>query len=265
MSDKNRPDIHTVVRTRYAALAREKQSCCDTNDIPGTNPAQMGYSNDTLRGLEDVAQTSLGCGNPLGLEAVHPGDVVLDLGSGTGLDCFLAAKATGDTGQVIGVDMTPEMIETAKRHAKQHGITNVDFRQGQIEALPVADQTVDLVISNCVINLSPDKAQVFREIYRVLRPTGRVVCTDIVATAPINPDLQEDMEALAACVSGAAEIKDVRRMMKEAGFETIEIRTIQPDWADAGECCSDGEQAPVVSARIRGVKPEVEHESGNAR
>ena len=256
MSDETEVDIHQAVRKRYAEIVRDNQSCCGTGGTSGSDPAEIGYSSDALTGLDDVARTSLGCGNPLGLEAVNPGDVVLDLGSGTGLDCFLAAKATGDTGQVIGVDMTPEMIKTATCNAKQHGINNVEFRQGQIESLPVEDQTVDLVISNCVINLSPTKEQVFREVSRVLRPNGRLVFTDIVATAPIDPEMREDMEALSACVSGAAEIKDVRRMMEDAGFEAIEIQITQQDWAGTVECCARGEKVPVVSALIRGIKPE---------
>jgi len=255
MSEPNTAEVHQTVRKRYASIARESQSCCGTSNPTETDPAQIGYSNDAITGLDDVAQTSLGCGNPLGLEAVRPGDVVLDLGSGTGLDCFLAAKATGDAGRVIGVDMTPEMIQTATQNAKKHGIDNVEFRQGQIESLPVEDQSVDLVISNCVINLSPDKAQVFREVFRVLRPSGRIVFTDIVATAPIDSELKEDLDALAACVSGAAEIEDVRRMMEDAGFDAIEIQTIHQDWIETTDCCGSGEKAPVVSALIRGVKP----------
>lgn len=259
MQDKTQVEIHEAVRGRYASIARESQSCCGASNPTGTDPAQIGYSNDAITGLDDVAQTSLGCGNPLGLDAVRPGDVVLDLGSGTGLDCFLAAKATGDAGRVIGVDMTPEMIETATRNAEKHGIENVEFRHGQIESLPVEDQSVDLVISNCVINLSPDKEQVFREVFRALRPNGRLVFTDIVATAPISPELKKDLDALAACVSGAAEIGNIRKMMEDTGFDSIEIQTIQQDWIETTDCCGSEEKAPVVSALIRGVKPEAKH------
>lgn len=255
MSDKIQVDIHESVKERYASIARENQSCCGTSSNTGTNPSKIGYSNEAITGLDDVARTSLGCGNPLGLDAIRPGDVVLDLGSGTGLDCCLAAKATGDAGKVIGVDMTPEMIETAIRNVEKHGIKNVEFRQGQFESLPVEDQSGDLIISNCVINLSPDKAQVFREVFRVLRPNGRLVFTDIVATAPIDQELKEDLDALAACVSGAAEIGDVRKMMEDTGIESIEIQTIQQDWIETTDCCGSGENAPVVSALIRGEKP----------
>jgi len=254
MSESTADEIRQLVRDRYASIARKSQSCCGNTIPTGTDPAEIGYSNDALSGLDDVARTSLGCGNPLGLDAIRPGDKVLDLESGTGLDCFLAARATGANGYVIGVDMTPEMIETAKRNVLKFEMNNVEFRLGQIESLPVEDQSIDLAISNCVINLSPDKERVFQEVFRVLRPNGRLVFTDRVATAPIAPELKEDKNAFAACVSGAAQTDTIRWMLAQAGFSEIGVSTVNPNWTQATGCCGEEPQVPVVSALIKAVK-----------
>jgi len=165
----------------------------------------------------------LGCGNPHSIAALKPGEIVLDLGSGGGLDCFLAAPQVGDAGFVIGVDMTPDMVNKAKDYAKQGAYRNVDFRLGEIEHLPVADNSVDVIISNCVVNLSPDKAQVFTEAYRVLKPGGRLAISDIVATANLPDDIKNDFAKYAGCISGSVKVEDLEAMLMVAGFTDIEI------------------------------------------
>jgi SAM-dependent methyltransferase len=198
----------------------------------------------------------LGCGNPQVLAALRPGETVLDLGSGGGFDCFLAARAVGEHGKVIGVDMTADMVSKARANAVQAGLSNVDFRLGEIEHLPVADQSVDVILSNCVINLSPDKAQVFRDAFRVLKPGGRLAITDMVATAPLPDAVRHDVDLLTGCVAGAAVVDDLARMLAAAGFTAIRI---QP--RDAS-CAVIREWAPgtkiedvVVSTTIAAVKP----------
>jgi SAM-dependent methyltransferase len=184
----------------------------------------LGYSTDDVHSAPDEANLGLGCGNPLAIASLKPGQTVLDLGSGAGFDAFLAARAVGPTGRVIGVDMTPEMIARARANARKLAATNVEFRLGEIEHLPVADGTVDVILSNCVINLSPEKAAVFGEAFRVLRVGGRLAISDVVAIAPIPIELQAQAEALAGCISGAAHIDDVKRMLAEAGFKSIEVK-----------------------------------------
>jgi len=257
MSKNTTEEIHQLVRNRYAPLAKSQQSCCVSTDSVFSATTELGYSKEDISGLEEIAQTSLGCGNPLGLESIRPGDTVLDLGSGTGLDCFLAARTTGESGNVIGVDMTPEMVEKAKNNALQLKIQNVEFRLGQIESLPVNNRSVDLVISNCVINLSPDKERVFREVFRVLRPNGRLVFTDIVTTAPIDPALREDTDALTACAGGAALVETVQHMLEQTGFTEIQCSIVDENWNQTTECCAEKPKLPVVSARIIAIKSDL--------
>jgi SAM-dependent methyltransferase len=166
----------------------------------------------------------LGCGNPQAIAALKPGETVLDLGSGGGFDCFLAARQVGAAGQIIGVDMTPEMLSKARANAAKGGYRNVEFRLGEIEHLPVADSAVDVIISNCVINLSPDKQQVYREAYRVLRPGGRLAISDVVAVKPLPPAVKSNLDAHCGCVAGAALVPDLERILREAGFVDIDIR-----------------------------------------
>lgn len=177
------------------------------------------------------------------------------MGSGGGFDCFLAARETGPSGRVIGVDMTPEMIEKAKANAKKGGFTNVEFRQGVMEELPVEKETVDIVISNCVVNLSQSKQQVFNEIYRVLKHGGQIAIADIVALGPLPPDLLEDEEAFSACLSGAAEVKDIKQMLRNAGFQDLKIQMIDEHWSESQSCCDDGHaNLPLASAAIMARK-----------
>jgi arsenite methyltransferase len=213
--------IHEAVRERYGAIARtrdtgaEAASCCS---------APL-YSAEDLAALPtSVAGLSLGCGNPVSEGDLREGDTVLDLGSGGGIDCFLAAKRVGSRGHVIGIDMTPEMLERARANAARMNATNVEFRQGQIEAMPVADGEVDVVISNCVINLSPDKPRVFREMFRALKPGGRVSVSDIVTNGPMSPLVSQDMLSWAECVAGASEAEAYGRQLEAVGFTDITVR-----------------------------------------
>ncbi len=173
---------------------------------------------------KDVTNFSLGCGNPISVAAMQPGETVLDLGSGGGLDCFLSAKQVGESGRVIGVDMTPEMLERARLSASRMGVKNVEFREGFLESLPVEDNSVDVVISNCVINLSPDKPKVFREIFRVLKPGGRVAVSDTVTNGPLPESMKKDMEAWGACVAGALDVSDYATGLVEAGFSEVKVQ-----------------------------------------
>jgi SAM-dependent methyltransferase len=207
--------------------------------------------------VPDGANMGLGCGNPQAIADLKPGETVLDLGSGGGLDCFLAAPRVGERGRVIGVDMTPEMVSKARANAEKAGFENVEFRLGEIEHLPVADDTVDVIISNCVINLSPDKRQVFRDAYRVLREGGRLAISDVVAVTPIPDRLKRSMDAHCGCIAGAALVSDVERMLKEAGFEDIVIQLKQESKAlirtwfpDSG--CEDYVISATIQARKRG-------------
>jgi ubiquinone/menaquinone biosynthesis C-methylase UbiE len=198
----------------------------------------------------------LGCGNPQTLAALRPGETVLDLGSGGGFDCFLAAQAVGEQGRVIGVDMTPGMVSKARDNAVKAGLRNVEFRLGEIEHLPVDDQSVDVILSNCVINLSPDKAQVFRDAFRVLKPGGRLAITDMVATAPLPESVRHDFALYTGCVAGAAVIEDLEHMLAAAGFTAIcirprdESRTLIRAWAPGSKA-----EDFVVSATIEATKP----------
>jgi SAM-dependent methyltransferase len=214
--------IHTAVRERYGAIARTpqaSQACCSPSCCDGLYPA------DQLTELPaSVTELSLGCGDPVSLADIREGDTVLDLGSGGGLDCFLAARRVGPEGRVIGVDMTPEMLERARANAHRLNATNVEFRQGHIEALPVADGAVDVIISNCVINLSPDKPQVFREMFRALKPGGRVAVSDMVTQGPLSPRVAAGAESWSECLAGALEMEAYREGLEAAGFVDVAVK-----------------------------------------
>jgi SAM-dependent methyltransferase len=216
----------------------------------------MGYLETELGAVPEGANLGLGCGNPLAVAAVRAGEVVIDLGSGAGFDCFLAAQQIGPTGHVIGVDMTHEMLTKARENAVKVAAANVEFRLGELEHLPVADNTADVVISNCVINLVPDKAQVFHEVFRVLKPGGRVSISDIVNTAPLPPDLRADPSYICGCVAGAASVDQINAWLGEAGFANVgvtlksESRELIKTWAPGR-----GIEDYVVSAIIEARKP----------
>ncbi len=205
-------------------------SCCgemiDPFDLikPRKQSALMGYSEDEIASVPEGAVMGLGCGNPQAIAALQPGEVVLDLGSGAGFDSFLAARQVGKSGMVIGVDMTPEMIDNARTNAQQGNYQNVEFRLGQIEDLPVEDDSVDVILSNCVINLAPDQRAVYREAYRVLKKGGRLAISDMVASGEMPPEIREDLTLHSACVSGALEVAELQDILEEAGFEQIQIK-----------------------------------------
>ncbi len=224
----------STVRERYAAIARERSSCCGggSSCCGGTDAAsissQLGYSNDEMQTVPDGANLGLGCGNPTALAGITEGETVVDLGSGAGLDCFLAAKRVGPTGRVIGVDMTPDMLTRARNNAEKGNYTNVEFRLGEIEHLPIADGVADLVISNCVINLSSDKTSVFAEAFRVLNRGGRLMVSDIVLDGELPKGVADDPDAYSACIAGAIERERYLRMIREAGFEAIDVLSEAP-------------------------------------
>lgn len=222
--------LKTAVRDRYAGFVTRNQSCCSPAAevggccAPGDDPSlRVGYAPGDLAAVPPGANLGLGCGNPVALAALQPGEVVLDLGSGAGFDAFLAARRVGPTGRVIGVDMTPEMIARATALAAEHGYSQVEFRLGDIEALPVADASVDVILSNCVVNLTTDKAQAFREAFRVLKPGGRLQVSDLVLARPLPPALREDLDAYAACVSGALLKADYLEAIQSAGFAQVAV------------------------------------------
>jgi SAM-dependent methyltransferase len=261
MNDEN---IREAVRARYGKIAKGNASrccgggkSCETDLSTGaTDGAQLGYSLEDLKSLPAGADMGLGCGNPQAIASLKPGETVIDLGSGGGIDCFLAARQVGDSGHVIGVDMTPDMVSKARQNAGKAGFPQVEFRLGEIEHIPVADNTADVIISNCVINLSPDKPQVLRDSLRALRPGGRVAISDIVATAELPPDVKKDMAVYTGCMAGASLIKDLEAMLKAAGFIEIRIepkdasREFIKDWVPGRKF-----EDYVVSANITARKP----------
>ena len=250
MTDLKADETRTVVREHYASIAK---GCCGPG-VVGTAAANLGYSADDTGEAPDGADLGLGCGNPTAIASLREGETVLDLGAGGGFDCFIAARQVGPTGRVIGVDMTPDMVTRARGNAQKVNATNVEFRLGEIEHLPVADGTVDAILSNCVINLSPEKAAVFGEAFRVLKPGGRLAISDVVATGPIPIELQNQAAALAGCVAGAAPVDDVRAMLAAAGFTNIEVK-ISPRSAEIVSAWLPGIEKFVASATIEARKP----------
>ena len=217
--------IHEVVREHYAERIKSNASCCGPSDCCSTESNL--YTEELLATLpEGESAVSYGCGDPITLASLQPGQTVLDLGSGAGIDCFFAAKKVGETGKVIGVDMTPEMLERARGSAKRLNISNVEFRQGYIEELPVESNTVDVIISNCVINLSPDKSKVFAETFRVLKPGGKLAISDIVTDGPLPEAVKQSLSAWAGCVAGAVEAKDYIGMMEAVGFTNVSVTPV---------------------------------------
>jgi SAM-dependent methyltransferase len=222
--------IKKFVRNRYAQIAKYAGACCaPVNSCCSIDSAEqisrkIGYTKEELESVPKDSNLGLGCGNPVALASLKKGEKVLDLGAGAGLDCFLAAQKVGEKGKVIGVDMTPEMIEKARENAEKGNYRNVEFRLGEIENLPIADSSIDVIISNCVINLSPNKAKVFKEAFRVLRPEGRIVISDIVLLKDLPDFIKNSNEAYASCVSGAIKKDEYIKLIEDAGFEQIEIK-----------------------------------------
>jgi len=285
METGEKEKIREVVRERYGRVAKTGDSasgvssaasccgpvtqarktipmasigCCGPGPSLETMSMAMGYSKDDICGVPEGANMGLGCGNPVALASIQPGETVVDLGCGGGFDCFLAAKEVGETGKVIGVDMTPEMVRKARENAEKTGVGNVEFRLGEIEHLPVADNSADIIMSNCVINLSPDKLSVYRDAFRVLKPGGRLAISDIVATAPLPEEIQKNLALLTACIGGATTIEDTEDMLEEAGFQDIKIEPNQKS-GNFFRAWIPGTRVEdyVVSAYIEAIKPAV--------
>jgi arsenite methyltransferase len=252
--------VKAAVRETYGRIAAEERSagCCGSTGCcgPGAGPTSdaLGYSDEERGGAPEGADLGLGCGNPQAIAELKPGERVLDLGSGAGFDAFLAARQVGETGRVIGVDMTAEMIAKARGNIAKTDLRNVEFRLGEIEHQPVADESVDVIMSNCVINLSTDKPAVFREAYRVLTPGGRLAISDIVALREIPTAVRNDLDAYAGCVSGAALIAEVEGMLRAAGFEDVRV-DLKSNSDALVQGWSPGAETLVASALIRGTKP----------
>lgn len=263
MKDLTDDQVRQSVRKTYGQVAQGGAAGCgsDCGCSGGSNPTaadtsvQLGYSQDDVNGVPEDANMGLGCGNPQAIASLQEGEVVLDLGSGGGFDCFLAAKAVGDTGRVIGVDMTPEMISKARENAVKAKLPNVEFRLGEIEHLPVADNSVDVIMSNCVINLSPEKTNVFKEAFRILKPGGRLAIADVVATSELPDEVKKNLELYSGCVAGAALIADLESMLQEAGFSDIRIKPIEESREAIRQWFKNSHVADfVVSATIEAVK-----------
>jgi arsenite methyltransferase len=255
-------DIRDIVREKYGAIVEGSKGCCGEEtggcgcgDCGETGA--LGYTEEQMKAIPKGSNFGLGCGNPLGHAEVKPGETVLDLGSGAGIDVFLASRDVGPEGRAIGVDMTPSMISRARSNAAEGGYTNVEFRLGEIERLPVADSSVDLIISNCVINLSPDKPAVFREALRALRPGGRIVVSDIVLSRELPESVRTSLEAYAGCVAGASLKDEYLRLVGEAGFEQVEV--LEQRGYGAPESLLPGAdpatRESILSIKVRAVKP----------
>jgi len=235
MSSSKDKLIKDSVKERYGEIARSSEngagggSCCgdviDPFDLiqPQSQSTMMGYSAEEIGSVPADAVMGLGCGNPQAIAALRPGEVVLDLGSGAGFDSFLAVRQVGENGKVIGIDMTPDMIKRAQENATKGAFENVEFRLGEIEDMPVDDNSIDVILSNCVINLSPDKFAVYKEAYRVLKPGGRLAISDMVASGEIPPEIKNDMDLYSSCVAGALKVDELDQILNEAGFKNILI------------------------------------------
>lgn len=254
-------DPRTLVRERYGAVAEgiaNSCGCCQGPEDAEAVLSSIGYTAEQAAAIPEGANLGLGCGNPIEHAALKSGEVVLDLGSGAGIDCFLAAREIGPTGRAIGVDMTPQMLERARALARKLNVGNVEFRLGEIEHLPLADASVDVIISNCVVNLSPEKLQVFREALRVLKPGGRLMVSDLVLTKPLSPQMQKDAALYVGCVSGASLESEYLQLMREAGFTNVEVLartgyTVGMDTLPEGSPEREAFES-VVSVKVRAVR-----------
>lgn len=268
MNHKQADEIRQNVRDSYSEVAEasnggdccgEQSSCCGVSSDAAINTlvsTRLGYSEGDLDSVPDGADMGLGCGNPRAIASIKPGETVLDLGSGGGFDCFLAAAETGESGRVIGVDMTPTMVSKARHNADRGNYAQVEFRLGEIEYLPVANDTVDVIISNCVINLSPDKKRVFSEAFRVLKNGGRLAISDVVASTELPQEIRDDLQLYSGCMAGASQIRELEQILADSGFTDIRIapkdesKEFIKDWAPGR-----GVEEYVVSATIEAVKP----------
>ncbi|MFH5183931.1 arsenite methyltransferase [Paenibacillus sp. TAB 01] len=268
MNQISSDQIRQNVRNRYKEAALQpvenssvcfpSSSCCGSSADYTDISSKLGYSSEEMNSVPAGANLGLGCGNPQTIAGLKPGEVILDLGSGGGFDCFLASRQVGETGRVIGVDMTPEMVSRARMNAVNGGFANADFRLGEIEHLPVPDQTVDVIISNCVINLSPAKQLVFDEAFRVLRSGGRLAISDIVMTAELPAEIKNDLGAMySGCISGASSVEDIRAMLTKSGFTEVvvepkdESRAFIKNWVPGADV-----ENYIQAAVIKGIKPE---------
>lgn len=258
MTIQSPDDIRGAVREQYGKIAREGGSCGPGCCGPGANASlALGYSAEDLSAVPEGANMGLGCGNPQATAALKTGETVLDLGAGGGFDCFLAARQVGPSGHVIGVDMTPDMVTKARSNAQKLAAKNVEFRLGEIERLPVSDNSVDVILSNCVINLSPDKRAVFQEALRVLKPGGRLAISDVVALKPIPEALSNDVAAIAGCVAAAASVDTIRSLLLSAGFENVRIDIKQESREFISGWLPEAKVEDfVASATIEATKPQ---------
>jgi len=258
--ERNSKEIKKIVRDGYAKAVTQKTSCCSTSSCCGsTSKAKdmsktVGYSDAEMNAVPEGANLGFGCGNPVALASLKEGDVVLDLGSGAGFDAFLSAQRVGKTGRVIGVDMTPEMVAKAKENAKKGEYSNVEFRLGEIEKLPVEDNSIDVIISNCVINLSPDKEMVFKEGYRVLKSGGRLMVSDLVLAKDLPREIINSVEAYVGCLAGAVKKDEYLKLLTLAGFKDVKVISESSYPVDAMfdnlECAQDA----VLSIKVSAVK-----------
>ncbi len=265
MQERSDGEIRQAVRERYGDIALtdpagcgcEPSSCCGQNTAPTSDDisVDLGYSREDVSIVPEGANMGLGCGNPQAIAAAQPGETVLDLGSGGGFDCFLAAKAVGIHGHVIGVDMTADMVRKARENAAKGGFRNVEFRLGEIEHIPAADNSINVIISNCVINLSPEKKQVFTDGFRVLKPSGRLAISDIVATAPLPEAVKHDLALYTGCMAGATLIDELASILEAAGFVDIRITPRDESKAFIREWTPESTlEDYIVSASIEAIK-----------
>jgi len=266
METKNFNEIKQTIQEKYGKAAQsttqilqevQNSPCCGGTRASANEIAQsLGYSSQEIKNAPEGSNMGLGCGNPNAIAQLKPGEIVLDLGSGGGFDCFLAARQVGESGKVIGVDMTAEMVNKARKNAGKIDVDHVEFRLGEIEHLPVADESIDVIMSNCVINLSPDKNQVFREAFRALKPGGRLAISDVVSTAPVPEEVRKDLNMIAACIGGAESIENIQTMLQDIGFMDIKIqpkdesKTFIKKWMPNMKL-----EDIIVSATIEGSKP----------
>lgn len=255
--DLSQEEVRNAVRDRYSLIATGDPGCCGQPTATVEQASRiLGYGIEELQSLPDGANLGLGCGNPQAIAALRPGETVVDLGSGGGIDCFLASRSVGDSGHVIGVDMTPDMVKRARTTAARAGYGNVEFRLGEIEHLPIADATIDVILSNCVINLSPDKPQVWREAFRVLRSGGRLAISDMVASGPIPESFRRDLDLHSQCILGATPLGELQNLLREAGFVDVRVqpkaesRNFVKDWVPG-----TGIEDYILSATIEARKP----------